>query len=83
MCYKEFVSNSKFWPYLKVLIALPFVLGIGLSVTAFLPVTDDFGNPVDISIASQLLQFFIGLALFTFAIYLTLPSIFERRKSYK
>ncbi|MEO0335428.1 MAG: hypothetical protein AAF202_03490 [Pseudomonadota bacterium] len=68
--------------YTRVLIAIPLLLA-GMSCTAmpFVPLTDDFGNPMEQSLALQAAMFLTGLALLFLSIYICIPSLFESEES--
>jgi len=67
-------------PYVRILIALPFVTGGWCyMVVAFIPFTDDYGNLILQSFISRIFVFLFGLVMLCAAFYIAVPGLVKRK----
>ena len=71
------MQRSTLWSYVRVLIALPFLGGFVFMAFAFIPLTDDFGNPIYQSLLSRSLIFAAGLLMTCAAFVISVPSLLK------
>lgn len=60
--------------------ALPCMSGVLLIVVPFVPITDDFGNPIVYSHGVSAGFVFGGVALVILGVWLAVPSLFSREQ---
>lgn len=68
---------SAIWSYARIFLALPFVAGIAFAFGAFIPLSDDFGNPIYQSPWLRGLFFTIGIVSFVLSFYIAIPGLFR------
>jgi len=79
--YSLLMRKSTAWPYIRILCALPFTAGAALVFFAFIPLTDDFGNPVYQSVLSRAGLFVVGIFMLVASIYVAVPGLWKKKRS--
>jgi hypothetical protein len=75
------MQKSLVWQFLKLILAsMSLSAGLLFSILVFVPLTDDLGNPIEISFIGKLVQIAVGLTLIFLATYLSAPILFKKPK---
>lgn len=70
---------SIIFPYVRILIALPFMGGFAFMVGAFIDLSDDYGNLIEQSLLSRFLIFSIGFTMVFTAFIIAVPRLMSRK----